>query len=131
LTDVHSRATLPGNSPSIPADQTAAAIELMHDVAILHDPTIVTHLNLAAQLSVALAHELKLTAEEIETLAQAARIYDIGKVAIPQRILESRSPASSADRVSIEAHALAGAKLLAARETPVMRAATVIAQTHH
>ncbi len=130
--DATSKRTTPVvDAPSVPFDADACAIEAMQDVAALHDPSIVTHLNLAAELSVALAREIKLSSEEIETLAQAARIYDIGKVVIPQRILESRSPAGSADRVSIEAHAHAGAKILTVRQTPVMRAATIIAQTHH
>jgi putative two-component system response regulator len=79
----------------------------------------------------ALARELKLTDDELETLRLASRIYDIGKAEIPQRILESRNPATQADRVSIERHAEAGARLLAGRDDAVLRAASVIAQTHH
>jgi response regulator RpfG family c-di-GMP phosphodiesterase len=110
---------------------TATLIRAMLDVAAMHDPTIVAHHQLSAQLAVALGRELKLTTEELETLAQAARIYDIGKVAIPQRILEASAPASQADRVSIERHADAGTRLLAGRDDAIMRAATIIAQTHH
>src|SRR5262249_31632786 len=108
-----------------------SVIDAMLDVAALHDPTIIAHHELVSKLAVALGREVKLTDEELQTLAQAARIYDIGKVAIPQRILETRAQASAADRVSIERHCDAGTRLLAGRETPVMRAATVIAQTHH
>ncbi len=109
----------------------SSIIEAMLEVAALHDPTIIAHHELVSKLSVALGREIKLTSEELQILAQAARIYDIGKVAIPQRILEARAPASAADRVTIERHCDAGTRLLAGRETPVMRAATVIAQTHH
>lgn len=132
LKDVSKRASAEGAPPAVEvSEDTIAAIDAMQDVAAMHDPTIVAHLNLASQLSVALARELSLPSSEIETLAQAARIYDIGKVAVPQRILESRAPAGQADRVNIEAHALAGAKILSAHQTPVMRAAAIIAQTHH
>jgi putative two-component system response regulator len=106
-------------------------IDSMLEVAVLHDPTIIAHHNLAAKLAVILGREVKLTVEEQQILGQAARVYDIGKIAIPQRILESRNPASQADRVTIERHTDAGTRLLAGRETVVMRAATVIAQTHH
>jgi putative two-component system response regulator len=109
----------------------SSIIDAMLDVASLHDPTIAQHHDLASKLAVVLGREVKLTNEELTILAQAARIYDIGKVAIPQRILESRATASAADRVTIERHCDAGTRLLAGRETPVMRAATVIAQTHH
>lgn len=107
------------------------AVDSMLEVAVLHDPTIIAHHNLAAKLAAVLGREAKLTVEEQQIIAQAARIYDIGKVAIPQRILESRNPATQADRVTIERHCDAGTRLLAGRETAVMRAATVIAQTHH
>ncbi|HET9028880.1 MAG TPA: HD domain-containing phosphohydrolase [Candidatus Aquilonibacter sp.] len=109
----------------------SAIIDAMLEVGALHDPSIVTHHELVSKFSVVLGREMKLTEEELKILADAARIYDIGKVAIPQRILETRAQASAADRVSIERHCDAGTRLLAGRETPVMRAATVIAQTHH
>jgi response regulator RpfG family c-di-GMP phosphodiesterase len=105
-------------------------IEAMLDVAVLHDPTIVLHHELSSRLAVALARELKLTHDELDLLAAATRVYDIGKVEIPQRILESRA-ASQADRITIERHADTGTRLLAGRNNPIMRAATVIAQTHH
>jgi len=108
-----------------------AIVDAMLDVALLHDPSIVAHHDLASQLATALGRELKLTPDELETLGYASRIYDIGKASIPQRILESRTPATQADRVSIERHCDAGARMLGTRDHPVMRAATVIAQTHH
>lgn len=117
-------------TPSKAVDMSSI-IDSMLEVAALHDPTIIAHHDLVSKLAVVLGREVKLTGEELHVLAQAARIYDIGKVAIPQRILETRVQASAADRVTIERHCDAGTRLLAGRETPVMRAATVIAQTHH
>jgi putative two-component system response regulator len=114
-----------------PTVDMSSIIDAMLEVAALHDPTIIAHHDLVSKLSAVLGREVKLTSEELQILGQAARIYDIGKVAIPQRILEARAQASAADRVTIERHCDAGTRLLAGRETPVMRAATVIAQTHH
>ncbi|HEX8805535.1 MAG TPA: HD domain-containing phosphohydrolase [Candidatus Aquilonibacter sp.] len=108
-----------------------ALIDAMLDVAALHDPSIVAHHNLSSQLAMALARELKLTDEELETLRRASRIYDIGKTCIPQRILESRGTATQPDRVEIERHADAGSRILAKHNDDPMRAAAVIAQTHH
>jgi putative two-component system response regulator len=113
------------------APNSAALIDAMLDVAVLHDPTIVAHHDLSSQLAMALARELQLTGDELETLRLASRIYDIGKAEILQRILESRNPATQADRVSIERHAEAGTRLLAGRNDAILRAASIIAQTHH
>jgi putative two-component system response regulator len=108
-----------------------AVIDAMLDVAALHDPTIIAHHNLAAQIAVVLGREAKLTAEEQKLLGQAARIYDIGKVGIPQALLESRTALDKPDRVTVERHADLGMRLLAGREDPILKAATVIAQSHH
>ncbi len=120
------------NVPSITSGPSVEAlIDVMLDVAALHDPSIVAHHNLSSQLAMALARELKLTDEERETLRFASRIYDIGKTFIPQRILESRNTATQPDRVEIERHAEAGSRILARHSDDLMRAAGVIAQTHH
>ncbi len=124
------RAEMGGGAPSW-GTGIGEIIDAMLGVAVMHDPAIVIHHELASKLAVVLGREVKLTGEELNVLGHAARIYDIGKVAIPQRILETRAQASAADRVSIERHCDAGTRLLAGRETPVMRAAIVIAQTHH
>ena len=130
LKEASERAASP--APGIGGGESiASVIDAMLDVAVMHDPSIASHHHLASQIAVALGRELKLTADELDTLTHASRIYDVGKVAIPQRLLESRTPATQADRITIERHADAGTRLLAGRENPVMRAATVIAQTHH
>ena len=130
LQEVSARAEL-NTTKAMESNDDDTVISAMLDVAVLHDPTIAAHHNLAAKLAAVLGREAKLTNEEQAVIARAARIYDIGKVVIPQRILETRLPATPADRVSIERHCDAGTRLLAGRETPVMRAATIIAQTHH
>ncbi|HUA08382.1 MAG TPA: HD domain-containing phosphohydrolase [Candidatus Acidoferrales bacterium] len=135
-TDMQARLKEAGSRTSAPAAPGAAPnaqmiIESMLDVASLHDPSIVLHHDLSSQIAIALARELKLTDDELQMLTVASRIYDIGKAGIPQRLLESRSTATQADRVTIERHADAGTRLLAGRDDAVMRAATVIAQTHH
>ncbi|HTX57241.1 MAG TPA: HD domain-containing phosphohydrolase [Candidatus Acidoferrales bacterium] len=134
--DMQARLKEAGSRSSAPAaasngNDPAAIIDVMLDVAALHDPTIVEHHNLSSQIAMALARELKMTDEELALLEYASRVYDIGKAQIPQRILESRSAATQADRVEIERHADGGTRLLAGRNDPIMRAATVIAQTHH
>lgn len=106
-------------------------IDAMLDVAAQHDPTIVAHHALAGKIAIALAKEMKLTNEELHLLAQAVRIYDVGKIAIPQKILESRKPATQVDRMAIEKHCEAGARLLAGHEHAVMKAAAQLALTHH
>jgi putative two-component system response regulator len=128
LRDASARSTAPSRSSGPSVD---ALIDVMLDVAALHDPSIVAHHDLSSQVATALARELKLTDDERETLRLASRIYDIGKTCVPQRVIESRNSATQPDRVEIERHAEAGSRILAKHNDDVLRAATVIAQTHH
>ena len=123
-------AQAPVQSNGKPPDP-AAVIDAMLNVAALHDPTIIPHHALSSKIAVALARELKLTQKECDVLAQASRIYDIGKAEIPQRILESRNTATGPDRVNVDRHVEVGSKLLAEHDDEIMRAASIIAQTHH
>ncbi len=118
-------------APASPLAEATAIIDAMLQVAALHDRSIIDHHELAARIAVALGRELKLTGDELAMLGQAARVYDIGKVTIPQRILEARQPATQADRVTIDSHPDAGARVLSVSENPILRAARAIAQTHH
>ena len=116
---------------TVASNEDAVVIKAMNQVAALHDPSIVGHHALSAALARAIAAQLRLTGEEIATLGSAAEVYDIGKVAIPQHLISSRSTLIAADRYDVEAHAEAGAKVLATRNTAVMRAAASVALTHH
>lgn len=131
LAQADQRASVARGDGNISEGDDLQTIATMQAVAAMHDPTIVAHLQLAAELATALATELQLTSEEIATIGTAARIYDIGKTSIPGRILDSRVPILGSDRITVELHVQAGAKLLATRDTPVMRAAASIAQAHH
>jgi putative two-component system response regulator len=128
LRDASARSASPSRSSGPSVD---ALIDVMLDVAALHDPTIVAHHDLSSQLAMALARELKLTDDERETLRLASRIYDIGKTCVPQRVMESRNAATQPDRVEIERHAEAGSRILGKHNDDVLRAASVIAKTHH
>lgn len=112
-------------------DGEELALAAMRAVAVHHDPTIATHMDLAAKLARALAKQMKLPDDEIEAIAGAARIYDIGKVAIPQRILELREKATGPDRITIEHHADIGARILFGYHSTAMKTAAVMASTHH
>lgn len=129
LKEVGARNATPGRASAGPSADHV--IDVMLEVALLHDSSIVIHHNLSSQIAIALGREVKLTDDELETLRFASRIYDIGKASIPQRILESRNTATQADRVEVERHAEAGSRILARHNDEVMRAAAVIAQTHH
>lgn len=61
----------------------------------------------------------------------AARLHDIGKVAVPDRILLNSTELKEAERHFISAHTTIGAELLAKSNIPQLRMAEEIARHHH
>ena len=61
----------------------------------------------------------------------ASWLHDVGKVAIPDRILLKPGRLTPAERLVMETHAEIGHRLLSDSESPLMRMAATTALTHH
>jgi putative two-component system response regulator len=66
-----------------------------------------------------------------DTLERAARLHDIGKVGMPDRILLSSKQLQEAERHFMSTHAIVGAELLATSDVPEIKMAEEIARFHH
>ena len=82
----------------------------------LRDEYTATHSERVAELAVKIARKLKLGQEEIERIRAAARIHDIGKVAIPDKVLLKEGALTPEERELIEQHPLIGADLISGLE---------------
>jgi HD-GYP domain-containing protein (c-di-GMP phosphodiesterase class II) len=102
----------------------ALASEYRDDVTAAHNSRIGSYCVLVAQ-------ELGLDAEQQEMLRYAAALHDIGKVAIPDRILQKPGPLTPEERQHMQRHVLYGADLLLGAGHPLMEEAYNIALTHH
>jgi len=71
-----------------------------------------THSEEVAELAGKIARELKLPEDEVEVIKSAARIHDIGKIAIPDSILLKESKLTEEERLIIERHPVIGAELV-------------------
>jgi putative two-component system response regulator len=78
-----------------------------------------------------LALDAGMRPEEAEQLKHAASMHDIGKIAIPDRILRKAGALSPEEWEVMKSHTSVGAQLLAGSRSPVVRMAEVIARTHH
>jgi PAS domain S-box-containing protein len=83
------------------------------------------------QIAAEIATRLGLRAEQVGRLRQAARLLDIGKLAVPDRILQKAGNLSPEERGVMETHAALGALLLSRSSSPVLQMAAVIAASHH
>ena len=82
------------------------------------DPYTSGHQQRVADLAKAIAVELKLPENRIESIYMAAAIHDIGKISLPAEILVKPIPLSDIEISLIQAHAQAGYDILKGIEFP-------------
>jgi len=69
---------------------------------------------LVARYTEVIARSLGLPSEETADLVYAARIHDVGKIFVPERILNKPGPLSDEEFALVQVHALMGAQIVAA-----------------
>ncbi len=97
-------------------DQAKAAFEKI--AAILHVRDIYTgqHSEAVAELAVKLARALHLSEEEVERIEAAAKVHDLGKIAIPDAILLKPGPLDEKEWEVVKQHPVISAEILAGLE---------------
>jgi putative two-component system response regulator len=89
------------------------------------------HLDRVSAYSGLIAGRLGLPDAYCAELSAGSRLHDIGKVAIPDAILNKPGPLTPAERATIERHAEIGGYILSGSNSSVMALATTVARTHH
>ncbi len=82
-------------------------------------------------MSAKIAVRVGLGEEQITMLKQAARLHDLGKVAVPDSILLKPGKLNKKEFTIMKRHTLVGAEMLAQSSTPTLRMAEEIALSHH
>jgi diguanylate cyclase (GGDEF)-like protein len=90
---------------------------------------IVRHPAGVADFAEAVSRRLRVTETELKTLRQAAELHDVGKLAIPEEILNKPGPLTDEEWAFIRRHTLIGERILDA--TPTMGAAGKIVRSTH
>jgi len=67
----------------------------------------------------------------VALIQRAARLHDVGKIAIPPAILLKPGPLTASEFERMKAHTTLGARLLAGQRWPALRRAEEVALTHH
>ena len=83
------------------------------------------------RLSSLLAKEVGWDRDACNALDIAARLHDIGKIGIPEKILLDEKTLRDAEKHFIASHTLVGAEILSKSEIPQVRIAEEIARCHH
>lgn len=109
------------------AEDATAALWLTH--LRRHDAYTVTHSVNACVLALAFGRHLGMEGERLQRLGLGTLLMDVGKVAIPQRILDKPSALTPTERAFVNLHVARGCKLLAQGDLPLE--ALDVVRMHH
>jgi len=96
-----------------------------------HDGETGAHLERVGAHAASIAGSLGLPEPRVELLRLAAPLHDIGKIAIPDRILRKQGTLTLDERLLMEQHAEVGRDLLGGSGSELLELAAVVAWTHH
>ena len=109
-------------------------IEMILNLAIAaeyKDPDTGNHILRISDYAMELAKALDLPGDEIEVLRYASPMHDIGKIGIPDKILQKPGKLSPEEWEIMKTHTLIGARMFQSAKSPLLKAAGEIALTHH
>jgi len=89
------------------------------------------HVRRVAKCSRILGEGVGLTERELELLETAAPLHDVGKIAVPDAVLDKPGPLNDDERALMREHAAVGWKLLSRQGRPVFQVAAMVAREHH
>lgn len=100
-------------------------------VAEFRDDATGQHTRRVGDLSVAIAQRLGLPESDIELIRLAAPLHDVGKIAIPDALLEKPGSLTNAEFDQMKTHTNVGAEMLSGSGFALLEMAEQIALTHH
>jgi HD-GYP domain-containing protein (c-di-GMP phosphodiesterase class II) len=91
------------------------------------DPYIKEHLRAVSGLALRIGSEISLPAEQMEALASGALLHDVGKIGIPDRILQKAGRLTEDEYAEIKRHPVLGVSIL----TPASELASALPVVKH
>ena len=89
------------------------------------------HVKRVAEYSKLFAVEYGLSQEETELIKQASPMHDVGKIGIPDAVLNKPGRLDDSEREIMETHARIGYEMLKHSERKLLKVAAIIAYEHH
>lgn len=96
-----------------------------------HDSSTGLHVTRMAVITAFLGSQLKLDAEFVQLLREAAPMHDVGKIGTSEEILRKPGPLTAEERKEMERHTVVGHEILSGSQSQLLQIAATIALTHH
>ena len=107
------------------------SLEILATAVDYRDDDTGNHVIRIGGYSTLLAEKLGLSAQSTEILRNAAPMHDVGKIGIPDAILQKPGKLTSEEFEIMKQHTVIGAKIFLKSEHPYHIASGIIALTHH
>lgn len=89
------------------------------------------HIDRVAEGAALLGQLAGLSPEDCELLRLAAPMHDVGKIGIPDSVLNKPGKLTAAEFELIKTHATLGSQILSQSDRPILKAAAIVAHEHH
>lgn len=103
----------------------------LSEVVENRSPETANHVLRVGEYSRILATARGLSEDGIALVVDAAPLHDVGKIAVPDSILNKAGPLTDQEMAVMKTHTIVGYRILGSSERSIIRAAAVIALEHH
>lgn len=121
----------PSSDPMLTASHHLEAFEQLAILTEFRDSETGEHTHRVGDMAAEIAHALGRPPEWCELLRLAARLHDIGKVAVPDSVLRKTGPLTVEEYEMMKSHTSMGHRILSGNSAPLFQMAAEIAQSHH
>ena len=108
---------------------SSQSTDVLLRLLVERDPALGKHVSDVAELAQQTARLLGLPDEEVELVARAGCLHDIGKLAIPESILQKPGPLDEAEWAFVRGHTIVGERVVAA--APALTGVARIVRASH
>jgi len=112
-------------------DTQLEIIRRLSRAAELKDNETGKHVIRMSHYSQVIGKAAELSPAEVELILQASPMHDVGKIGVPDEVLNKTGKLTDDDWVKIRRHPELGAEILGHHDSPLLQAACEIALTHH
>lgn len=106
-------------------------VRRMSALAEYREPGIKNHLERIRGYCMVVARGLDLSVQEVEVIANASQLHDIGEIGIPDAILTKAGKLSPYEWEVVKRHPVIGAEILRGSPSTLLQAGEIIALSHH
>jgi diguanylate cyclase (GGDEF)-like protein len=112
-----------------PASAKRQARDLVMGILVEQQPDLHEHVSDVAREAVDIARQLGLPEEQLDDVGRAAELHDVGKIAVPQSLLNKAGPLDDGEWEVMRQHTLVGERMLAV--APALRGVAPLVRASH